>query len=83
MQALTLVLLPSSLVAVPLLAGWYGRAARRDSPKSGPGARGRTKSHPKTDGPEPKRLPPKKKPKRPLPGGSTSIGRRYRRNESA
>jgi len=64
MQALTLVLLPTSLVAVPLLAGWFGRAARRDSPKSGRGASGRTGPHPKADRSQPKGTPPERKPKK-------------------
>jgi len=61
MQTLTLVILPSSLVAVPLLAG-FGRASRRESSKSG-----RTKSHLKDDRPQPERIPPKRKPKKVRP----------------
>jgi len=56
-HALDLALLPSALIAVPLLAK-LRRASRRDSPKSS-----RTKSHPKHGSPQPKRVPPKRKPK--------------------
>ena len=60
---LTLALLPSSLVAVPLLAK-FSRTSRRDAPKSGRGAPGRGKSPPKADGLQPKSMPPDRKPKK-------------------
>jgi len=63
MLAPALALLPSLLVALPLIASMSGRPTRRKPPKRSPRPASQASSDPKGKGPQPPRLPPDKNPR--------------------